>query len=174
MLRYTQAVVCLLPAVRGQANTSQDGTMELAYKWITLANRHYYLYLNRSLAQYGLNSSQYLFIIYLCREPGITQDKLPERICINKSNVTRTLAQLEKKGLIHRQVNPVDKRTAAVFPTPHAYELYPKIMAVIQAWDDAVTGVLSPQQKQSLLALMQRVADRAGELHGATAAALKK
>ena len=39
--------------------------MELAYRWITLANRHYYLYLNRALAQFGLNSSQYLFIIYL-------------------------------------------------------------------------------------------------------------
>ena len=55
----------------------QEHAMELAYRWITLANRHYYLYLNRALAQFGLNSSQYLFIIYLCREPGITQDRLP-------------------------------------------------------------------------------------------------
>ena len=48
--------------------------MELVYKWITLANRHYYMYLNRALAPFGINSSQYLFILNLCRDPGITQD----------------------------------------------------------------------------------------------------
>ena len=148
--------------------------MELAYRWITLANRHYYLYLNRALARFGLNSSQYLFIVYLCREPGITQDKLPELICINKSNVARTLAQLEKKGLIFRKVNPDDKRTATVFPTPRAHELYPQIMDVIRAWDGAVTGVLSAQEKRTLLDLMQRVAHRAVELREATPAALGK
>ena len=152
----------------------QERAMEPAYRWITLANRHYYLYLNRALAQFGLNSSQYLFIIYLCREPGITQDRLPERICINKSNVARTLAQLEKKGLILRKVNPGDKRTATVFPTARAHELYPQILAVIEAWDDAVTGVLSEREKKSLLDFMQRVADRAAELRGATFAALTK
>ncbi len=148
--------------------------MELVYKWITLANRHYYLYLNRALAPFGLNSSQYLFILNLCRDPGITQDKLPERICVNKSNVARTLAQLEKKGFIRRQVNPVDKRTAAVFPTERARELYPRIMEVIATWDDAVTSALSPREKENLLELMRRVAGQASAMRGATPAELRK
>ena len=97
--------------------------MKLAYRWITLANRNYFLYLNRALAPFGLNSSQYQFILNLFDNPGITQDKLPELICINKSNVARTLAQLEKKGLIRREVNQEDKRTATVFLTQRAYEL---------------------------------------------------
>lgn len=148
--------------------------MELVYKWITLANRHYYMYLNRAFAPFGINSSQYLFILNLCRDPGITQDKLPERICVNKSNVARTLAQLERKGLIRRQVNPEDKRTAAVFPTERARALYPQIMEVIARWDDAVTSVLSPQEKENLIEFMQRVAHKAGALRGASPAALRK
>mgnify|MGYP000125457862 CR=1 FL=1 len=148
--------------------------MELVYKWITLANRHYYMYLNRALAPYGLNSSQYQFILNLFEHPGITQDKLPELICINKSNVARTLAQLEKKGLIRREVNQEDKRTATVFLTERAHELYPKIMSVIKVWDDAVTEVFSVQDKETLLALMQRLAGRAAELRDATPHALKK
>ena len=146
--------------------------MKLAYRWITLANRNYFLYLNRALAPFGLNSSQYQFILNLFDNPGITQDKLPELICINKSNVARTLAQLEKKGLIRREVNQDDKRTATVFLTQRAHELYPQILAVIKAWDEAVTGVLSEREKKNLLELMQRVADRAAELRGATYAAL--
>ena len=63
--------------------------MELTYKWIALANRHYLMYLNKRLASYGLSGSQYLFILNICRQPGLTQDKLPDIIHINKSNVTR-------------------------------------------------------------------------------------
>ena len=66
--------------------------MELTYKWIALANRHYLMYLNKRLASYGLSGSQYLFILNICRQPGLTQDKLPDIIHINKSNVTRALA----------------------------------------------------------------------------------
>ena len=38
--------------------------VELTYKWIALANRHYLMYLNKRLASYGLSGSQYLFILY--------------------------------------------------------------------------------------------------------------
>ena len=148
--------------------------MKLAYRWITLANRNYFLYLNRALAPYGLNSGQYQFILNLFEHPGITQDKLPELICINKSNVARTLAQLEKKGLIRREVNPEDKRTATVFLTERAHDLYPQIMSAIKVWDDAVTEVFSVQDKEALLELMQRLAGRAAELRDATPTALIK
>ena len=104
--------------------------MELTYKWIALANRHYLMYLNKRLASYGLSGSQYLFILNICRQPGLTQDKLPDIIHINKSNVTRALAHLEKRGFIRREVNPQDKRTAAVFPTQKALDVYPHVMEI--------------------------------------------
>ena len=72
--------------------------MELTYKWIALAGRQYQRYLNRRLAPYGLSGSQYLLVLNVCRQPGITQDKLPDILHINKSNVTRALAQLERSG----------------------------------------------------------------------------
>ena len=110
--------------------------MELTCKWITLANRYYYMYLAKALAPYGINTSQYLFIAVLCREPGITQDKLPERIGINKSNVTRVL------------------------------EAYPHIMKVVAEWDAATTSMFSEEEKQTLQALLRRLAQSAREYRG--------
>ena len=88
--------------------------------------------------------------------------------------MARTLAQLEKKGLIRREVNQEDKRTATVFLTERAHDLYPQIMSVIKVWDDAVTEVFSVQDKETLLELMQRLAGRAAELRDATPTALIK
>lgn len=131
--------------------------MELTCKWITLANRHYYMYLGKALAPYGLNAGQHLFVIALCKEPGVTQDKLPERIGVNKSTVTRALGQLEQSGFIRRVSNPQDKRTTCVLPTARAHAVIPRIMEVVSRWDAAVTAQYSESEKQALQSLLQRL-----------------
>ena len=135
--------------------------LELTCKWITLANRYYYMYLSKALAPYGINTSQYLFIAVLCKEPGITQDKLPERIGINTSNVTRGLAQLEQAGFIRRETNPQDKRTTTVYPTQRALDIYPQLMRLISEWDSAVTSLFSDEEKRTLQVLLRRLTDSA-------------
>ena len=128
--------------------------MELTYKWIALANRHYLMYLNKRLASYGLSGSQYLFILNICRQPGLTQDKLPDIIHINKSNVTRALAHLEKRGFIRRE---------AVFPTQKALDVYPHVLEIIRGWDASVTSPLTEDEKHTLQALLKRVVASAHE-----------
>ena len=51
---------------------------------------------------------------------GISQEKLAKMIYINKSNVTRNLAVLEKNGYIERRPAENDKRVMLVFPTQKA------------------------------------------------------
>ena len=138
--------------------------MELTYKWIAVSNRYYQMHLNRALAPYGISGSQYLFIIHICRCPGITQEALPELIQINKSNVTRALAQLEKHGFIRREPHPSDKRTATVFPTQKAQELYPVIMKTVEDWDAAITATLTPDEYLQLGATLRQLAEAAKNL----------
>lgn len=135
--------------------------MDLTCKWITLANRLYYMHLGKALAPCGLNTGQYLFIAVLCKEPGITQDKLPERIGVTKSTVTRALAQLEQSGFIRRVVNPEDKRTTCVQPTARAYAVFPQIMEIVSRWDAAVTAQFSESEKQALQSLLRRLVESA-------------
>lgn len=138
--------------------------MELTFKWIAVAGRSYHMFLNRMLAPFGLNASQYLFVIHACRKPGIAQEELPDLIQINKSNVTRALTQLEQNGLLRREKLSTDKRTAAVFPTQKALELYPVLMKLVEDWDKAVTQDLSQEQRLQLRDALQKVTERARKL----------
>ena len=135
--------------------------MDLTSKWITLINRYYYIYLNSALEPFGVNASQYLYIIVICNEPGITQSKLPERLGINKSNVTRSLAQLEKEDFIYRVCNIKDKKTTDIFPTKKAYNIYPHIMDAVKRWDSFVTDFLSDDEKLLLQSFLQLLANHA-------------
>lgn len=82
---------------------SRRARLEPAYKWIAVADRYTQMYRNRNLEAHGLNASPYVFLPHVCRRAGITQDKLPDLIHINKSNVTRVLAQLENTGFVRRE-----------------------------------------------------------------------
>ena len=80
--------------------------MELI-RWISITDRQNKRYLDKKLAPFGLNSSQHMYLIRVCREPGITQDSLFSRFYIHPSNITRALAALEQgassaRSSIHR------------------------------------------------------------------------
>ena len=65
-----------------------------------------------SLAVYGLKGCHASYLTEICANPGISQDQLAQKICINKSNVARQATILEEDGFITRTPAP----TAA---TPH-------------------------------------------------------
>ena len=45
-------------------------------KWLSVTDRFYKIYLDKQLAPFGINNSQYMFLIKICRSPGILQDSL--------------------------------------------------------------------------------------------------
>ena len=65
-------------------------------KWLSVTDRFYKIYLDKQLAPYGINNSQYMFLIKICRSPGILQDSLLNMFYVHPSNIVRTVATLEK------------------------------------------------------------------------------
>ena len=58
-------------------------------KWLSVTDRFYKIYLDKQLAPYGINNSQYMFLIKICRSPGILQDSLVEYVlCSSKQYCT--------------------------------------------------------------------------------------
>ena len=81
---------------------------------------------NNRLRDDGLNQCQHPYILHICREPGISQEKLAREICVNRSNVTRQLATMEKEGLIVRKQDKQDRRIWRVYPTERMEQLLPR------------------------------------------------
>ena len=90
-------------------------------------------------------------------------------IYVNKSTVTRQLALLEQNGFVTRKPGSADKRTMLVYPTQKALDVFPKVKAASQAWNDALTEGLSGEERESLFAklslLMERAEAEAAQTH---------
>ena len=134
--------------------------MELM-KWLSITDRYTKMYMDKHLSPLGINSSQHMYIIKVCKEPGMTQDQLINYFYIHPSNITRSLAALEKGGFIRKEILPKDKRTSCLYPTEKAYEVYAQIDKLQAAWYDQLLGDFTSDEKVLFAEMMQSIAKKA-------------
>lgn len=130
-------------------------------RWLSVADRYAKMDLDRHLAPLGLNSSQHMYIVRVCRSPGVQQDQLAEIFHIHPSNVTRSVAYLEKEGFLRREQNPRDKRTSRLYPTDRAQQACGRIEEICENWQHAVTADFTEEETALLNRLLLRVAGSA-------------
>lgn len=130
-------------------------------KWLSVANRFTGMALDNELAEMGLNSSQHFFVVKICEEPGITQDKLQSLIYLNPSNITRGIAQLAQKGFVTKETNSRDKRTSCLYPTEKAEACYQKIKAIQKNWMKVLTKDFTEEERALLCTMVERTAKNA-------------
>ena len=114
-----------------------------------------------SLAPLGLKACHASYLTEICAEPGISQDRLAGRICINKSNVARQAAILEESGFITRVPCQNDKRVMRLYPTEKATELLPQITQILDQWESCLTQGLTEDELEILATLLERMKLRA-------------
>lgn len=135
-------------------------------KWLSVTDRFYKIYLDKQLAPFGLNNSQYMFLIKICRSPGILQDSLLDMFYVHPSNIVRTIAALEKHGLITRSPNDKDKRTCKLYPTNRALSVIDEVQAVCEKTESILLWDISEaEQKLLMKLLMQAGKNITAELH---------
>ena len=118
---------------------------------------------SEKLKESELCESHHSYILTVCRHPGISQEAISQRQFINKSNVTRSLAYLEKHGYVTRERSSEDKRVTLVYPTEKAYDALPLVRQILGEWNSAITEGFSPEELEMFNEMMERVANNAKE-----------
>ena len=118
-------------------------------------------YRTESLAPLELKACHASYLLEICAEPGISQDQLAVRICINKSNVARQAAALEEGGFISRIPSNEDKRVMGLYPTQKTLALLPQMNAILNQWEDCLTAGLSPEELEIAQRVLERMKTRA-------------
>ena len=120
-------------------------------------------YRTEYLAPMGLKACHASYLLEISAQPGISQDKLAARICINKSNVARQTAALEEDGFITRTPSTQDKRIMQLYPTEKTLALLPEIRTILNRWGDCLTADVSEEERLILERVLERMKDRASD-----------
>ena len=115
------------------------------------------------LVPLGLKGCHASYLMEICAHPGISQDQLAKRICINKSNVARQAASLEEEGFLTRLPSPTDKRIMELHPTQKTLDLLPEISTVLKGWEALITDGVTAEELDQLAALVAKMKTHASD-----------
>ena len=120
-------------------------------------------YCNDNLEPFGLKSCHASYLREICRSPGISQDTLARRICINKSNIARQIVVLEEGGFVERRSSQEDKRVMELYPTEKTLELLPELRKVLGGWSRYLTQDFTEEEIELLAKMLSSMRERAAQ-----------
>lgn len=58
---------------------------------------------NIEFKEYALTKGQYLYLVRICENPGIIQEKLAEMIKVDRTTAARAIKNLEENGFVQKK-----------------------------------------------------------------------
>lgn len=111
---------------------------------------------NQYMEPFGLKSIHARYLLEVCKNPGISQDGLTQRLGFDKSNVARQAAFLEENGFLRRCPGQ-DKRVLCLHPTEKTLQLLPGLEKAMEQWEQQLLRGLYPEEIAQLTVLLEKL-----------------
>jgi len=108
--------------------------------------------------RFGLNRGEYLLILCLAHYPVLTAQDVARLTRRPRNTISRAVHRMLDDGYIQRAPDPDDGRQARLTITPAGRALHERIVAVFTTREEAILTVLSDKERQTLDALLQKLA----------------
>ncbi|SDO24200.1 MarR family winged helix-turn-helix transcriptional regulator [Alkalicoccus daliensis] len=112
---------------------------------------------NIEFKEYELTKGQYLYLVRICENPGIIQEKLAEMIKVDRTTAARAVKKLEMNGFIEKRDAPDNKKIKKLFPSEKGKSVYPVIKRENLYSNETALQGFTEEEKDTLFKLMERV-----------------
>lgn len=118
---------------------------------------------NIEFKEVDLTRGQYLYLVRICENPGIIQEKLAEMIKVDRTTTARAIKKLESNGMIERLEDKENKKIKKLYPTKKGAEIYPFIIRENNYSNAVALNGLSDEEAKQLEYLLKKVCKNISE-----------
>jgi DNA-binding MarR family transcriptional regulator len=112
---------------------------------------------NIEFKEYDLTKGQYLYLVRICENPGIIQEKLAEMIKVDRTTAARAIKKLETHDFIEKKDDLQNKKIKKLFPTEKGKSVYPYIKRENDFSNSVALEGFSEKEIETLFNHLQRV-----------------
>lgn len=112
---------------------------------------------NIEFKEYDLTKGQYLYLVRICENPGIIQEKLSEMIKVDRTTVARAIKKLQLNGFIEKKEDQHNKKIKKLYPTEKGKNVYPFIKRENDYSNNVALEEFSETEIEIIFRLLQRV-----------------
>ncbi|WHZ00950.1 MarR family winged helix-turn-helix transcriptional regulator [Neobacillus sp. YX16] len=112
---------------------------------------------NIEFKEYELTKGQYLYLVRICENPGIIQEKVAEMIKVDRTTAARAIKKLEMNGFIEKKDDQHNKKIKKLFSTEKGKTVYPFIKSENDYSNTVALEGFSEREVETIFDLLQRV-----------------
>jgi len=174
MLKDLPRYECILEA--SQLYPDLDPTACEAYLHLLRAGDEVFTVCEANLMSHGLSPGRFTVLMLLLdkstNQPLThTPAELAERAGVARATMTGLIDTLERDGLVKREADTVDRRMMSVSLTARGQEVLRQVLPTHFQRMAALLAPLPENERKTLVRLLNKIVQQAGELRAAPAAA---
>lgn len=137
-----------------------EPAVELTDNILWLLKQAFYFSLttvNEAVSEHGVSTAQIGVMRQLSNEPGLSGAELARRLLITPQGVQLAVKALEQRGFVERRPDPQHARILKAYLTAEGRKVAAAVVSDAIAAHEAVFGVLTAEEQQTLRDLLARV-----------------
>lgn len=123
----------------------------------SIIHRQSAIMLDRQLRALNISVGQFMYILYITQNEGVSQEHMATVMRIDKGAIARTTRQLLDGGYIAREVSPEDRRQYRIFPTDKSRRIFEDMQEISAEWERSLTSPLTDIEADILRSLLDKV-----------------
>ncbi|WP_110929653.1 MarR family winged helix-turn-helix transcriptional regulator [Bacillus massiliglaciei] len=114
-------------------------------------------YIKAKLAPLNIAPEQNLILLLLWDKDGLSQNEIAKKLEKDKTNITRMLSNLEKKGFIKRRCNEIDGLSFNIFLTEEGKKMGEHIHPITEEFNRIVCSGISEQEMDTVKEVLKKM-----------------
>lgn len=111
--------------------------------------------------KFGLSVVQWRVMAVLAEYPDTSADDVSQRTKMEKSVVSRSVAKLLERHLIHREFDQNDKRCSILRLSDTGQSVYEEVMPVTESFEKKLLAALTKEERKTLSVLLDKLQEKA-------------
>lgn len=137
---------------------NEEKNIRLIGKYISRLYRNSLIYINSNLKEYGITSSEYMYIINIPFDETVNLSYLSHELAVDPALTTKVINKLVEKDLVYKVKSNQDKRAFEVSLTEKGNKLKPIICGVLSEWIELTTKGMEDEKKFNILESLEDMA----------------
>lgn len=112
---------------------------------------------NIEFKQFQLAKGQYAYLVRVCENPGIIQERISEMLKIDRATASRAIQKLEQAALVEKREDTQNRRVHRLFPTERGMQVFEVLKAEEDHSGETTLRGISEADRAVLLQLLSRM-----------------
>ncbi len=112
---------------------------------------------NIEFKQFDLAKGQYAYLVRICENPGIIQERIAEMLKVDRTTASRAIQKLQQSGFISKESSPENKKVLLLFPTKKGQEVYEILLEEENYSNKIALRNISVKDQKTLLRLLENI-----------------